>query len=130
MMSLAALPPVLLVAVGGGMGASLRYLLGNWTITSFPPGLSPSFPFVTWAINLGGSFLLGLLLMLIGSNNEPLRLLLGLGLLGGFTTFSTFSIELVGMINRGELLLALAYAVSAVAGGVVAAYLGVQLGRA
>ncbi len=130
MTALASLPPVLLVALGGGTGAALRYLIGVWAVASLPPG----FPWGTWMINLGGSLLLGLLLSRLGSGSlggqdEPLRLLLGVGVLGGFTTFSTFSVELVAMVTRGELLLATAYAVSSVAGGVVAALLGVQLGR-
>ncbi|WP_439534810.1 fluoride efflux transporter FluC, partial [Polymorphobacter sp.] len=65
----------------------------------------------------------------LGGEGEPLRLLLGVGLLGGFTTFSSFSVELVGMVNRGEVGMAGAYAVSSVAGGVVAAFLGIALGR-
>ena len=51
------------------------------------------------------------------------------GLLGGFTTFSSFSVELVAMVWRGEAMIAAAYAVSSVVGGVMAAYLGIMLGR-
>jgi CrcB protein len=122
---IAAVPPVLLVALGGGVGAALRYLAGGWAAAAFGPGL----PWGTWLINLAGSFLLGWLLARLDGGGEALRLLLGVGVLGGFTTFSAFSVELVGMINRAEIGLAAAYAISSVAGGVVAAFLGVALGR-
>lgn len=122
---IAAVPPVLLVALGGGVGAALRYLAGGWAAAAFGPGL----PWGTWLINLAGSFLLGWLLARLDGGGEALRLLLGVGVLGGFTTFSAFSVELVGMINRAEIGLAAAYAISSVAGGVVAAFLGLALGR-
>lgn len=122
---IAAVPPVLLVALGGGVGAALRYLAGGWAAAAFGPGLL----WGTWLINLVGSFLLGWLLARLDGGGEALRLLLGVGVLGGFTTFSAFSVELVGMINRAEIGLAAAYAISSVAGGVVAAFLGVALGR-
>ncbi|WP_416907872.1 MAG: fluoride efflux transporter FluC [Polymorphobacter sp.] len=125
MTALSALPPVLLVALGGGVGAGLRYALGHWAMGVFGPG----FPWGTWIINLGGSFLLGLLMARWGAESEAARLLLGVGLLGGFTTFSSFSVELVAMVGRGEAMIAAAYAVSSVAGGVMAAYLGIMLGR-
>lgn len=123
---LASFPPVLLVALGGGMGAALRFLLGGWAAAAFPPG----FAWGTWIINLLGSFLLGWLVARLGGTGEPLRLLLGVGVLGGFTTFSTFSVELVAMINRGEAGLAMVYAGSSLAGGVVLAALGLMLGKA
>jgi len=122
---IAAVPPVLLVALGGGVGAALRWMVGGWAAGVFGPG----FAWGTWIINLSGSFLLGWLLARLGGDHEPLRLLLGVGLLGGFTTFSTFSVELVAMINRGDVGLAAAYALSSVAGGVVAAFLGIALGK-
>jgi len=125
---LAAFPPVLLVALGGGAGAALRFLLGGWAATAF----GPSFAWGTWIVNILGSFLLGMLagyLMRLETDGEGVRLLLGVGLLGGFTTFSTLSIELVAMLNRGEMGLAAAYAVSSLAGGVVAAVVGLTLGR-
>lgn len=130
MTALSALPPVLLVALGGGAGAALRYLLAVWAVNTFPPG----FAWGTLIINILGSFLLGVLMARLGSGgpsveNEAVRLLFGVGLLGGFTTFSTFSVEMVAMVSRGEILVAMAYAVSSVAGGIVAALLGVAIGR-
>jgi CrcB protein len=126
---MAAVPPVLLVALGGGAGAALRWMVGGWAATVFGPG----FAWGTWIINLSGSFLLGWLLARLGTvpggEHEPLRLLLGVGLLGGFTTFSAFSVELVGLVNRADIGMAAAYAISSVAGGVVAAFLGIALGR-
>jgi CrcB protein len=125
---IAALPAPLLVALGGGTGAVLRWWLGGLVNANVGPG----FPWGTWLINLVGSLLLGLLagaLSRVEDGGEPLRLLLGVGLLGGFTTFSTFSVEMVAMVNRGEAGMALAYAVSSVAGGVVLALAGLMLGR-
>lgn len=129
MPAFASLPPLLLVALGGGLGACLRHLVGQWALVRFGPGL----PFGTWTVNILGALLMGLLAAFVaradGAGGE-LRLLLGVGLLGGFTTFSAFSLELFTMINRGEIGLAAAYAVSSVAGSVLALMTGVFLGRA
>jgi CrcB protein len=126
--ALSSVPPLLLVALGGGLGAALRYLVGQWTLASFGPGL----PFGTWTVNILGAFLMGLLAAFVaradGAGGE-LRLLLGVGVLGGFTTFSAFSLEMFNMINRGEIGLAAAYAISSVAGSVLALMTGVYLGR-
>jgi fluoride exporter len=126
--ALSSFPPLLLVALGGGVGAMLRYLVGQWALNSFGPGL----PFGTWTVNILGAFLMGLLAAFMaradGAGGE-LRLLLGVGVLGGFTTFSAFSLEMFNMINRGEIGLAAAYAVSSVAGSVLALMTGVYLGR-
>lgn len=122
-------PPLLLIAVGGGLGACLRYLVGRWTFVNFGAGL----PFGTWTVNIVGAFAMGLLaawLMRLDEDGEGLRLLLGVGVLGGFTTFSAFSLEVFNMINRGEIGLAAAYAVSSVAGSVLALMTGVFVGRA
>lgn len=127
MPSLSALPPLILVAFGGAAGSVLRYLVGGWAHGAFGPG----FPFGTWAVNIGGGLAMGLLAGLLarGSGDEALRLLVGVGLLGGFTTFSAFSLELHTMILRGELGLGAAYAISSVAGSVLAVLAGATLAR-
>ena len=127
MPALSAFPPLLLVAIGGGLGATLRFLVGQWTAANFGPG----FPLGTWAVNILGGLAMGLLVALLArtAQGEPLRLLLGVGVLGGFTTFSAFSLDLFTMINRGDIGLAAAYATSSVAGGVIALMAGLYLGR-
>ncbi len=129
MSQIAALPPLALVMFGGGIGAGLRYGVGRWAFASFGPGL----PFGTWGVNILGGLLMGLLAGWLSARteaDEPLRLLLGVGVLGGFTTFSAFSLEIVQMILRGEILLASAYAVSSVAGSVLALFAGLLVMRA
>ena len=129
MPALATVPPLLLVAVGGAFGACLRHLVGVWSVGAFGPGL----PFGTWSVNIGGAFAMGLLagaLTQMGRGSDELRLLLGVGVLGGFTTFSAFSLEIFTMINRNEIALAAAYVVSSVAGSVIALMAGVWLARA
>ena len=127
MLSLSAFPPLLLVAVGGGMGAMLRYVVGQWTAANFGAG----FPLGTWVVNIVGGLAMGLLVATLAraAEAEPLRLLLGVGVLGGFTTFSAFSLDLFTMINRGDIGPAAAYAISSVAGGVIALMAGLYLGR-
>ena len=110
--------------VGGGIGAGARYVLDG----AIMRGRSGAFPLGVLAVNVLGSFLLGLLTGIPHVAAVWLTVL-GVGVLGGFTTFSAFSLELVAMIERGELVLALAYAVSSVAGSVVALYAGLVLVR-
>ena len=86
----------LLVFVGGGIGALIRYACSL---------VAPS-PFTTMAINIVGSFLIGLL---VAMPSGPWRLLLAVGLLGGFTTFSAFSLDALNLWQRGQPALALAY---------------------
>ena len=86
----------LLVFVGGGLGAVLRYLAGL-----FAPG-----PLTIMAINIAGSFLIGLSIAIPAG---PQRLFLTVGLLGGFTTFSAFSLDALQLWQRGQVGLALAY---------------------
>lgn len=126
--TLAALPPLVLVMAGGAVGSGCRYLVGRWALVTLGPGL----PFGTWTVNIVGGFAMGLLVGVLARSStggEPLRLLLGVGVLGGFTTFSAFSLDAFTMIVRGDVLLATAYAVSSVAGSIVALYAGVMLAR-
>lgn len=103
----------LLVMLGGALGAALRYGLGTWV-----QGLSgPGFPWSTFLINLSGSFLIGLVLRLSldGPLSPEWRLFLAVGVLGGYTTFSTFSWETLTLVQQGEWAKAFLY----VAGSVV-----------
>ena len=109
------------VAVGGAAGSVLRYHAGRAAHSLAPAG--SAFPWGTLAVNVAGSLLMGLLIGWLARGTmsetgaESTRLLLGVGLLGGFTTFSAFSAELVTMLHRGQIGMAGAYvAVSLVAG--------------
>lgn len=117
-----------LVMAGGALGAAARYYLGRLAMHWFGPG----FPWGTLAANLLGGFAMGLLAGVLArmSAGEPWRLLLGVGVLGGFTTFSAFSLESWLMIERGEIWVALGYVVASVAGAIAALGLGLTVVRA
>lgn len=110
-----------LVFLGGGAGAVLRYLVGRWLA-------SPHFPWHTLGINVAGSFALGLL---AGWHRDRLGVfaLLGTGLCGGFTTFSTFSLETLLLMERGRPWAAAGYAGGSVAAGLVGVLVAVRLTR-
>ncbi len=121
-----------LVAAGGGTGAVLRYQLGR-AITGLFPASSGSFPWPTLAANVFGSLAMGALIGWLarhgGGGSEAWRLLLGIGLLGGFTTFSSFSLELVMLWERGAALAALSYALVSVIAGVAGLFIGLSIMR-
>ena len=111
-----------LVAAGGAAGACARYGLSR----AFPVGAG-HFPTTTLAINLSGAFLLGLLLEALarrGSAEHWLRVLIGIGVLGAFTTFSTLADETAQLLHDGETGTAVAYVGASLAGGVAAVVLG------
>ncbi len=117
----------LLVAIGGGLGAVARYLLSTWIQGRVGPG----FPWGTFAINVSGSFLIGVILGLVerGALSSQARLFLAVGLLGGYTTFSSFSYENVQIVDTGDLGSLLLNAGGQVLLGLAAAYLGVIVAR-
>jgi CrcB protein len=122
------MPPLFLVMLGGAIGAGFRYHIGTVALRNLGPG----FPFGTWIVNLLGGLLMGLLAGIVARapvDGEPLRLFLGVGVLGGFTTFSAFSLETYNMLVRGDYLVAGAYAVSSVAGSVMFLMIGLFLAR-
>lgn len=116
----------LLVALGGALGSLLRYGLGAW----IQGLLGPGFPYSTLLVNALGSLLIGVVvrLSLEGALSGEARLFLAMGVLGGFTTFSTFSYETVLLLQDGEVLKALAYVGLSVVLGVFLALLGYRLG--
>jgi CrcB protein len=113
----------LLVAVGGVLGVLARYGISRVTLHH------ESLVWSTVAINLAGSFLLGLL---VAANwfSRDVREGLGVGFLGGFTTFSTFSVQTVLEVEAGRPGRAVAYVVASVLGGIAAAAAGYAVGRA
>jgi fluoride exporter len=119
-----------LVALGGAGGALLRYHAGR--LIDSISGPNAVFPWGTFSINFVGSLAMGLLagwLARHGEGGESWRLLLGVGLLGGFTTFSAFSLELVNLIQRGEGTMAALYAAVSVIGGIAGLLAGLALAR-
>ena len=125
-LDISSFPPSALVAMGGAVGAVGRYQLGR-AVTSIA-GPNTGFPWGTLSANILGSLAMGLLIGWLarhtGAGSENLRLLLGVGLLGGFTTFSAFSLEMVLLAQRGSLGLAVLYAGISVLAGLAALYLG------
>lgn len=119
----------LLVMIGGGIGAGLRHLANLGVLRAFGPG----FPVGTMLINIAGSLAMGLFIELLmrrfGSSNE-LRLFIATGILGGFTTFSAFSLDFATLWQRGDTLPALGYAAGSVILSIFALFAGLMLGRA
>lgn len=117
-----------MVAVGGGIGAAARYGVGR-LMRSTAPAL---FPWHTFVINLTGAFAIGLLLAVAARHGWPgwWRPLLAVGVLGGYTTFSTFSLETVELAMRGRYDVAALYAFGSLALGLAGCWLGIVLGRA
>ena len=113
---------ILLVMAGGAIGAGLRYQVGRASqhllgVTSWPWG--------TFIVNIVGGLCMGLLVGLLASrSDEPIRLFVAVGILGGFTTFSAFSLETLLMIERGDWFMAISYALLSVIVSIGALALG------
>src|SRR5262245_30885962 len=121
------MPVSLVVALAGALGVAARYDLDvNFRRDPHP------IPWVTFAINVGGSLLIGVAVALLDAHPDPhhaLRPAITIGLLGGFTTFSTLSLETYRLIDRGHVLNAAAYSLGSLAAGLLAVTVGVALGR-
>jgi fluoride exporter len=117
--------PLFPVMAGGAIGAGLRYLTG----IALP--LRGGWPWGTFAVNLLGGFAMGVLAasLMKGGVTEGMRLFVGAGVLGGFTTFSAFSLEGFRMIEGGQWGLALGYALASVIGSIAALAAGFALVR-
>ncbi|GAA4643149.1 fluoride efflux transporter CrcB [Pontixanthobacter gangjinensis] len=133
MSSLTPLAATINVALGGAVGAALRYQAGRAMTGWLGPQTVTAFPWATLAVNVVGSLAMGLLAGFLakhsGAGSDHWRLLVGVGLLGGFTTFSSFSLEMMLLIERGQSGLALTYALVSVLAGLVGLYLGLIIMR-
>ena len=114
----------LLVFIGGGLGAMARYFV---TITL--AGKLGNFPLGTFAANIFGSFLMGLVVGIIAgrASLENVRIFAAVGFLGGFTTFSSFSAETLNLLQGGQIFLAAANILLSVAAGLAACFAGLTL---
>lgn len=116
------------VAIGGGLGAALRYMVT--VFANLHGGIV--FPYGTVLVNTIGSFFIGLLMMYFASHSGlpgTVKLFAVTGILGGFTTFSTFNMELLTFIRQGELTFAFLYGGLNVIGAFISCWLGVVLGE-
>jgi CrcB protein len=117
---------LLLVCAGGALGSGARYLVATWAVRA----LGGDFPRGTILVNVAGSFTLAVVFAIPGSRIPPdLRLFLGAGILGGFTTYSSFNTETLAFLEQGRPGLALANVVITTAGCLIAGLAGLALGR-
>lgn len=118
----------ILVMSGGAIGAAARFGLARAI-----PHAQAGWPWPTFIANVLGGLLMGLLAAYVlrsGAVSENVRLFAGVGVLGGFTTFSAFSLEMAQMVERGELALAGGYALASVLVALLTLFAGLALGRA
>ncbi|VTS02652.1 camphor resistance protein : Putative fluoride ion transporter CrcB OS=Prevotella oulorum F0390 GN=crcB PE=3 SV=1: CRCB [Gemmata massiliana] len=126
-----ALHPATLIAVGGAVGANARYWFGKLVAVYVPPG-EITFPWATFAINVSGSIILGFVASAFLNHPDESRkswyLLLGTGFCGGFTTFSTFSLEALQLMRAERPGTAAVYVFGSVAAGLLGVWLATKLG--
>ena len=117
---------MLQVAAGGALGAAARYLVGVAAMRLVGPG----FPWATLAVNVLGSFLMGVLVVVLARRGgQHLAPFLMTGVLGGFTTFSAFSLDVATLYERGAVASAAAYAAASVLLSVAGLFAGLALAR-
>lgn len=116
------------ISIGAVLGANLRYWVGDWAAQRYGSG----FPYGTLLVNLSGSFLLGLIVSMSMENfiiDPRLRLLLTIGFLGSYTTFSTYAYESITLISQGQWGLGLFNLLGSSLLGALFAVLGIWLGK-
>ena len=116
----------LIVGLGGAVGSMLRYAVQKFfqaqTATAFPTG--------TLLVNIAGCFLIGILWSLVSRSltwNEEMKLLLMTGFCGGFTTFSAFTLEGIGLLKENRTVLSVIYLSASVLGGLLATFIGIRI---
>jgi fluoride exporter len=119
---------ILLVGLGGGAGSILRYVCQRWFTTQYPS----AFPWSTFVVNIIGCFIIGVCWGFFAKSNEEdqyWKLLLMTGLCGGFTTFSAFTLEGIGLLKEQKTGLFFLYAIGSVVLGLTATFIGMKLTR-
>ncbi len=119
---------LLLASLGGAIGAGLRYLTGTIVFRYF----GPSFPWATLFVNVVGSLLMGILIGVLARRTgtpHEVRIFFATGILGGFTTFSAFSLDAINLWERGQGAMAAIYVTSSVAMSLLAIFVGLILVR-
>lgn len=119
---------LLWVSIGGAIGASVRYVLGIWIIGR----IGASFPWNTMVVNISGGLAIGISLTLLTERiiaDPAWRLLLVVGFLGGYTTFSSYTFEALALLEAGAWFSAVWYVLGSNGLGLLATYLGIVLAR-
>jgi fluoride exporter len=116
----------LIIGLGGGAGSMLRYAVQKFfqvqSVTAFPTG--------TLLVNIAGCFLIGILWSMVSRSltwNEEMKLLLMTGFCGGFTTFSAFTLEGIGLLKENRTVLFVVYLTASVVGGLLATFIGIRI---
>ncbi len=119
--------PLFLVMLGGALGSGARYWTGRQMLDAF----GPDFPYGTLTVNWVGGLLMGLLAGVLArtGGTEGWRLFIGVGILGGFTTFSSFSLDTITLIERGQITVALGYIALSLLGSLAALWAGLSITR-
>ncbi|SMB90655.1 CrcB protein [Desulfonispora thiosulfatigenes DSM 11270] len=117
----------LYVAIGGSLGAVSRYLLSNWVNNK----AQSIFPFGTFSVNMIGSFIIGVFYIVSMERlvSPELKLIISVGFLGAFTTFSTFSLETLNLMRENHILTAFINIGLSIIIGLIAAWLGIIIGK-
>jgi len=118
----------LIVGMGGAVGSMLRYGVQKF----FQVQTAGSFPTATLLVNIAGCFLIGILWSMFSRSltwNEEMKLLLMTGLCGGFTTFSAFTLEGIGLLKENKTALFLIYLTASVVGGLLATFIGIRIAK-
>ncbi|WP_168190445.1 fluoride efflux transporter CrcB [Luteithermobacter gelatinilyticus] len=119
---------ILAAAAGGAIGAAGRFLVGKLMLSLMGPG----FPWGTLTVNILGSFIMGVIVHMLAVRYQlphVWQVFLVTGIMGGFTTFSAFSLELGGMVQQNEMSLAGLYGLGSVFLGVASLYAGLHVGK-
>ena len=118
----------LIVGVGGAVGSMLRYAVQKF----FQAQTAAAFPTGTLLVNIAGCFLIGILWSLVSRSltwNDEMKLLLMTGFCGGFTTFSAFTLEGIGLLKENRTVLFVIYLTASVVGGLLATFIGIRIAK-